>query len=112
MQKSVLDALGNNACIWQACTQLVGTYMLAKFPVSQVEALSAALEEERRLGRARDARHKLTVERLRRHNLQLQVCTTCLPKPQTAPKLNEPSLRTSCGKCDTVRNLSNGLKCS
>ena len=40
---------------------------------SQIEALSAALEEERRLGRAKDARHKLTVQRLQRHVVQLQV---------------------------------------
>ena len=40
----------------------------------QVELLSAALEEERRLARAKDSRHKLTVERLRRQVIQLQVC--------------------------------------
>lgn len=69
-----MHASGRPAPNWSApaCWQ--------ELPVSQVEALSAALEEERRLGRAKDARHKLTVERLRRHNLQLQVCTTCLPK--------------------------------
>ena len=39
----------------------------------QIEVLSAALEEERRLGRAKDARHKLTVQRLQRHVVQLQV---------------------------------------
>jgi len=39
----------------------------------QIETLSAALEEERRLGRAKDARHKLTVQRLQRHVAQLQV---------------------------------------
>ena len=40
----------------------------------QVEQLSSALEEERRLARAKDSRHKLTVERLRRQVIQLQVC--------------------------------------
>ena len=40
----------------------------------QVELLSSALEEERRLARAKDSRHKLTVERLRRQVIQLQVC--------------------------------------
>ena len=40
---------------------------------AQVEALLTALEEERRLGRAKDARHKLTVQRLQRHVTQLQV---------------------------------------
>ena len=39
----------------------------------QVEALSATLDEERRVGRAKDARHKLTVQRLQRHVTQLQV---------------------------------------
>ncbi len=36
-------------------------------------AAEAALEAERREGRAREARHKLTVERLRRQLLELQV---------------------------------------
>lgn len=38
-----------------------------------MEALAAALEEERKMGRAKTARHKLTVERLRRRVNQLQV---------------------------------------
>ena len=40
---------------------------------SAVEAAEAALEAERREGRAREARHKLTVERLRRQIVELQV---------------------------------------
>ncbi len=40
---------------------------------SAVEAAEAALEAERKEGRAREARHKLTVERLRRQIVELQV---------------------------------------
>lgn len=40
---------------------------------SAVEAAEAALEAERREARAREARHKLTVERLRRQIVELQV---------------------------------------
>ncbi|GFR43458.1 hypothetical protein Agub_g4541 [Astrephomene gubernaculifera] len=39
---------------------------------SAMEAAEAALEAERREGRAREARHKLTVERLRRQLVELQ----------------------------------------
>ena len=38
-----------------------------------VDAAEAALEDERKEGRAREARHKLTVERLRRQIEELQV---------------------------------------
>jgi hypothetical protein len=40
---------------------------------SAVEAVEAVLEAERKEGRAREARHKLTVERLRRQLLEQQV---------------------------------------
>jgi|LauGreSBDMM110SN_4_FD.fasta_scaffold09668_2 hypothetical protein len=40
---------------------------------SAVEAAEAALESERKEARAREARHKLTVERLRRQIVELQV---------------------------------------
>lgn len=39
----------------------------------QIEALEALLEHERGEGRAREQRHKLTVERLRRQVADLQV---------------------------------------
>lgn len=40
---------------------------------SQVEAVEAVLEQERKAGNAKDARHKLTVERLRQKLVELQV---------------------------------------
>ena len=40
---------------------------------SVTEAAEAALEAERKEGRAKEARHKLTVERLRRQIVELQV---------------------------------------
>ena len=39
-----------------------------------MEALEATLAEERRTARAKEARHKLIVERLRRQIVELQVC--------------------------------------
>jgi hypothetical protein len=44
----------------------------------QKEALEEQLAEERKAAKAKDARHKLTVERLRRQIIELQVCTTSL----------------------------------
>ena len=41
--------------------------------VRQMEALEGTLAEERRTARAKEARHKLMVERLRRHIVELQV---------------------------------------
>lgn len=41
--------------------------------VRQMEALEATLAEERRTARAKEARHKLIVERLRRQIVELQV---------------------------------------
>lgn len=41
--------------------------------VQQKEALEEALAEERKAAKAKDARHKLTVERLRRQVVELQV---------------------------------------
>lgn len=38
-----------------------------------MEAVEAVLEAERKEGKAREARHKLTVERLRRQIVELQV---------------------------------------
>ncbi len=78
-------------------------------PAPQVAELSAALEEERKLGRAKDARHKLTVERLRRHNLQLQVCPTCLLKPDCT-KLDELKMGKRCEECEIIDNLANDLR--
>ena len=43
---------------------------------SAVEAAEAALEVERKEARAREARHKLTVERLRRQIVELQASDT------------------------------------
>lgn len=40
----------------------------------QIEALEAALAEQHRAWGAKEARHKLTVERLRRQVVELQVC--------------------------------------
>lgn len=42
-----------------------------------MEALEATLAEERRTARAKDARHKLIVERLRRQIVELQVRQYC-----------------------------------
>ena len=39
----------------------------------EVEAVEAILEQERKAGHAKDARHKLTVERLRQKLVELQV---------------------------------------
>ena len=39
----------------------------------QVEAVEAVLEQERKASNAKDARHKLTVERLRQKLVELQV---------------------------------------
>lgn len=44
-----------------------------------MEALEAVLAEERRGQKAKEARHKLTVERLRRQIVELQVPTTAAP---------------------------------
>ena len=41
----------------------------------QIEALEAALAEQHRAWGAKEARHNLTVERLRRQLVELQVCT-------------------------------------
>lgn len=41
----------------------------------QVEAVEAVLEQERKASNAKDARHKLTVERLRQKLVELQVIT-------------------------------------
>ena len=38
----------------------------------EIEALEALLDTEKKDGRAREARHKLTVERLRRQMVELQ----------------------------------------
>ena len=38
-----------------------------------MEAVEAVLEQERKAGHAKDARHKLTVERLRQKLVELQV---------------------------------------
>ena len=38
-----------------------------------MEAVEAILEQERKAGHAKDARHKLTVERLRQKLVELQV---------------------------------------
>lgn len=48
---------------------------------SAVEAVEAVLETERREAKAREARHKLTVERLRRQLVEAQVgpMTAALP---------------------------------
>ena len=43
----------------------------------QIEALEAALAEQQRAWGAKEARHKLTVERLRRQVVELQVCARC-----------------------------------
>ena len=46
----------------------------------QVEAVEAVLEQERKAGNAKDARHKLTVERLRQKLVELQVhAHACMP---------------------------------
>jgi hypothetical protein len=49
------------------------TQLPTKKERSAVEAVEAVLEAERKEGRAREARHKLTVERLRRQLLEQQV---------------------------------------
>ena len=57
-----------NPCLY-ACTCLL-----------QVEAVEAVLEQERKAGNAKDARHKLTVERLRQKLVELQV--QCIYAPR------------------------------
>lgn len=44
---------------------------------AQVEAVEAVLEQERKASNAKDARHKLTVERLRQKLVEVQVQTSC-----------------------------------
>lgn len=44
----------------------------------QVEAVEAILEQERKASNAKDARHKLTVERLRQKLVELQVIDSIL----------------------------------
>lgn len=46
------------------------------YVVPQVEAVEAVLEQERKASNAKDARHKLTVERLRQKLVELQVKQT------------------------------------
>ncbi|KAL4856275.1 Centromere protein J [Chlorella vulgaris] len=48
--------------------------MPTKQSKEEVAAVEALLAEERRIGRAREARHKLTVERLRQQMLELEAC--------------------------------------
>ncbi|KAI3437602.1 hypothetical protein D9Q98_000055 [Chlorella vulgaris] len=48
--------------------------MPTKQSKEEVAAVEALLVEERRIGRAREARHKLTVERLRQQMLELDAC--------------------------------------
>lgn len=60
----------------------------------QIEALEALLEHERGEGRAREQRHKLTVERLRRQVTDLQVSSSTAyasaPQPcQTCPRSSD-----------------------
>ncbi len=47
----------------------------------QLEAVEALLEHERAEGQAREQRHKLTVERLRRQITTLQVSALARPRP-------------------------------
>jgi hypothetical protein len=51
---------------------------LAKLPTrkdrADIEALEAIVEQSKQNAKAKDARHKLTVERLRRQIVTLQVC--------------------------------------
>ena len=72
---------------------------LAKLPSrkerGEIEALEAVVEQARKDGKARDARHKLTVERLRRQIVTLQArprtprrqraCCTRLRKDLSTP---------------------------
>jgi hypothetical protein len=56
--------------------------VLAKIPTrkdrAEIEALEAVVEQAKRDSKAKDARHKLTIERLRRQIVTLQVCC-CAP---------------------------------
>ena len=54
------------------CCQRVSENQVLSHMCAQVEALQAVLEEERRGARARDARQRLAVERLRRQVVELQ----------------------------------------
>lgn len=47
----------------------------------KVEAVEAVLEQERKASNAKDARHKLTVERLRQKLVELQVKQTAAKEP-------------------------------
>ena len=71
-----------NSCLY-ACTCLL-----------QVEAVEAVLEQERKAGNAKDARHKLTVERLRQKLVELQV--QCINAPQFGLEQTAFSILTWC----------------
>ncbi len=61
-------------CVCVCVCVCARTQLPTKKERSAVEAVEAVLEEERREARATAARHKLTVERLRRQLLDQQVC--------------------------------------
>lgn len=77
---------------------------LAKLPTrkerSEIEAMEAVVEQSRKEARAKDSRHKLTVERLRRQIVSLQVCAR---PPSVQLVLKEPKLAPVWGasKCCT-----------
>lgn len=63
-------ALSQLPCSWHACTlRAAGRLLHTALP----QALEAVLAQERQDAAAKDARHKLTVERLRRQLADLQV---------------------------------------
>ncbi len=64
----------------------------------QVEALEAILERERADAKARTSRQKLTVERLRRQIVELQVSQNYIDTDftQQAPSFSSPSIELHC----------------
>ena len=66
MTTVMISLLTNLACLLNDLVRML-----------QVEALEAVLQQTRRDGRAKEARHRLTVERLRRQIVELQVLKPC-----------------------------------
>ena len=68
---------------------------------SEIEALEAVVEQARKDGKARDARHKLTVERLRRQIVSLQARSAALLHPKAWQILKRAG-RYQSGDCGVI----------